>query len=92
MNSLINELRLSVGLGRLEHGCSIVCINKDGSLEDPLVGLERFAEAIVNECRKVITDFDGVEDYEYKLNPRSVRWDCSCELRDHFEIEEEGIE
>lgn len=48
--------------------------------------LDKFAEAIVNECRKVIVDFDGVEDYEYKLNPRSVRWECSFELRDHFRI------
>lgn len=51
--------------------------------------LERFAESIVMECRKVVVDFDGVEDYEYGLNPRSVRWDCWCELRDYFKIEDD---
>jgi hypothetical protein len=47
-----------------------------------------YAKLIVQECRKVITDFDGVEDFEYMLNPRSVRWDCDCEIRDHFGLEE----
>lgn len=61
--------------------------NDSWSQVDPEV-LEKFAEAIVNECRKVIVDFDGVENYEYILNPRSIRWDCWCELRDHFKIED----
>jgi len=47
-----------------------------------------YAKLIIQECRNVITDFDGVENYEYNLNPRSVRWDCDCEIRDHFDIEE----
>ena len=62
--------------------------NDNWSQVDPEV-LEKFAEAIVNKCREIIVDFDGVEDYEYSLNPRSVRWDCWCELRDHFKIEDE---
>jgi hypothetical protein len=53
---------------------------------DPEV-LEKFAEEIVNECRKIIVDFDGVENYEYTMNPRSVRWECWSELRDYFNIE-----
>ena len=54
---------------------------------------ERFAEAIVNECRKVIVDFDGVEDFEFMMNPRTERWSCWCELRDHFGMEddEDGV-
>jgi hypothetical protein len=62
--------------------------NDSWSQVDPEV-LEKFAELIIQECRKVITDFDGVEDCEYVLNPRSVRWDCDCEIRDYFGLEEE---
>jgi len=47
-----------------------------------------YAKLIIQECRNVITDFDGVENHEYNLNPRSVRYDCDCEIRDHFGIEE----
>lgn len=47
-----------------------------------------YAKLIIQECRNVITDFDGVENYEYTLNPRSVRYDCDCEIKDHFGIEE----
>lgn len=47
-----------------------------------------YARLIIQECRNVITDFDGVENHEYTLNPRSVRYDCDCEIRDHFGIEE----
>jgi hypothetical protein len=61
--------------------------NDSWSQVDPEV-LEKFAELIIKECRKVITDFDGVEDYEYVINPRSVRWDCDCEIRDYFGLED----
>ena len=61
--------------------------NDSWSQVDPKV-LEKFAELIIQECRHVITDFDGVEDYEYSMNPRSVRRDCDCEIRDHFGLEE----
>ena len=50
--------------------------------------LEKFAELIIQECRNVITDFDGVENYEYVMNPRSIRYECDCEIRDHFGLEE----
>jgi hypothetical protein len=50
--------------------------------------LEKFAELIIQECRNVITDFDGVENYEYIMNPRTIRYECDCEIRDHFGLEE----
>jgi hypothetical protein len=88
MNKLLNELRLDAGISRLEDNLRLVVVNKEGKITDPLEGLEKFAELIIQECRKVITDFDGVEDFEYTLNPRSVRWDCDCEIRDHFGLED----
>jgi hypothetical protein len=60
---------------------------KEATSIDGGINLEEFAKLIIQECRNVITDFDGVEDYEYILNPRSVRWDCDCEIRDHFELD-----
>jgi hypothetical protein len=50
--------------------------------------LDRFALLIITRCREVITDFDGVENFEQQLNPRSVRWECDAELRDYFGLEE----
>jgi hypothetical protein len=88
MNKLLNELRLDAGIYRLEDNLRLVSVNKEGKITDPLEALEKFAELIIQECRKVITDFDGVEDFEYTLNPRSVRWDCDCEIRDHFGLED----
>lgn len=51
-------------------------------------GYEKFAELLIAECRSVITDFDDEDDFECMINPRSVRWDCDCEIRDHFGIEQ----
>ena len=50
MNELINKLRLDAGIARLKDSANLVVINKEGNIIDPLFGLEKFAELIVQEC------------------------------------------
>ena len=52
MNELINKLRLDAGIARIDtrYMPYLVVINKEGNTIDPLFGLEKFAELIVQEC------------------------------------------
>ena len=52
MNERINELRLDAGIGRLNEVPYLVAVNKEGEIIDPLEGLQQFAELIVKECVK----------------------------------------
>lgn len=54
INPKIDYLRISVGIARTADGPTLVVIKKDGTVEDPLVGLQKFAELIVNECINVL--------------------------------------
>lgn len=47
---LVNHLRLESGISRTADGQYLVCINKEGNIIDPLVGLQIFAKLVVEEC------------------------------------------
>jgi hypothetical protein len=50
MKPYLNELRIKAGIARLEDECSLVVINKEGNVIDPLIGLQLYGEAIVRDC------------------------------------------
>ena len=50
MNERINELRLDAGISLLHDEPYLVAVNKSGNIEDPMIGLEKFAQLIVREC------------------------------------------
>ena len=57
MNERINQLRLEAGISRLQDEPKfMVAVNKEGTVIEPLSGLEKFAELIVKECAKVILE------------------------------------
>lgn len=87
MNDLINKLRLDAGIARVADSAQLVIINRDGNIIDPLYGLEKFAELIIQECIKICEDMDGVDNFEQYMHPRSPRYDCACEIREHFGVE-----
>ena len=51
MNERINQLRLEAGISRLhDEPKFMVAVSKEGTVIEPLDGLEKFAELIVQEC------------------------------------------
>jgi len=53
MNKRINELRLEAGISRLhDEPKFMVAVSKEGTVIEPLDGLEKFAELIVQETIK----------------------------------------
>ena len=50
MNERIHELRLDAGIAQLKDDPRLVVIDLEGNVIDPLIGLEKFAELIVQEC------------------------------------------
>ena len=56
MKSKLNELRLDAGIARIENQQWLCVLDKEtGMLIDPLIGLEKFAQLIVQECADVAT-------------------------------------
>ena len=56
MNEHLNELRLKAGIARIEEDPWLVVINKEGDVIDPLIGLEKFAQLVVEECLGLCED------------------------------------
>jgi len=53
MKSKLNELRLDAGIARIENQQWLCVLDKEtGTMIDPLIGLEKFAELIVEECAR----------------------------------------
>ena len=76
MNERINELRLDAGISLLHDEPYLVAVNKSGNIEDPMIGLEKFAELIVRECIGILeTEIESVEGYKSTAcNDFDVRW------------------
>lgn len=53
---LINDLRLEAGISRLDDNVTLIAVTKEGNINDPLVGLEKFVELIVQECLDIMND------------------------------------
>ena len=51
---LINNLRLDAGISRLDDNVTLIAVTKEGDINDPLDGLEKFAELIVQECLSIM--------------------------------------
>jgi hypothetical protein len=48
---------------------------------------EKFAQLIVKECVAICEDMDGVDDFEQHMNPKTSRYDCAIEIKEHFGVE-----
>ena len=54
MNERINQLRLEAGISRLhDEPKFMVAVSKEGTVIEPLDGLEKFAELIVRKCAEI---------------------------------------
>lgn len=60
MNERINELRLEAGISRLhDEPKFMVAVSKEGTVIEPLDGLEKFAQLIIQECAGIASEYDA---------------------------------
>ena len=82
MKSKLNELRLDAGIARIENQQWLCVLDKEtGMLIDPMIGLEKFAELIVEEC---VAQCWTVSAIEHK---GTVISECSKRMRKHFGVD-----
>ena len=87
MKSKLNELRLDAGIARIEKQQWLCVLDKEtGMMIDPMIGLEKFAELIVQECAKVCDDLD-IDDRGDKSFDDGTYY-CSRAIKKHFGVEE----
>jgi hypothetical protein len=80
MKSKLNELRLDAGIARIENQKWLCVLDKEsGMMIDPLIGLEKFAELIVEKCAGIIESQDV--DPSFKLR-------MSWAVKEYFGIEQ----
>jgi hypothetical protein len=48
--------------------------------------LQKFAELIIAECVAVCENMDGVDNFEQYMHPRTPRYDCAIEIKEHFGV------
>ena len=46
----------------------------------------KFAKLIIQECISICEDMDGVDNFEQMMHPRTPRYDCAIEIREHFGV------
>ena len=64
MNERINQLRLEAGISRLhDEPKFMVAVSEEGTVIEPLDGLEKFAESIIKEIELYIEESEGDTDY-----------------------------
>ena len=78
MNERINQFRLEAGISRLhDEPKFMVAVSKEGTVIEPLDGLEKFAELIVRECATVcINELADPRD--------TVEQKCAAKIIKHF--------
>jgi hypothetical protein len=91
MNERINELRLEAGISRLhDEPKFMVAVSKEGTVIEPLDGLEKFAKLIVRECyehcKGQVLDKEVADTNELTYNDAVS--DCANGLLQHFGVDE----
>ena len=83
MNERINQLRLEAGISRLhDEPKFMVAVSKEGTVIEPLDGLEKFAELIVKECADKVHELIISDGNEFPMKSVSYR------LKQHFVVKE----
>ena len=77
MKSKLNELRLDAGIARIENQQWLCVLDKEtGMMIDPMIGLEKFAELIVQESIEIM-----------KKHDYHAEW-LGDKIKEHFGVEE----
>jgi hypothetical protein len=81
MNERFNDLRLDAGISRLHEVPYMVAVNKEGEIIEPLDGLQKFAELIIEECAQQCWTVSELESKGSVVN------ECAKRIRKHFGVE-----
>ena len=87
MNERINKLRLNAGISAALHPY-MVAVNKEGEIIDPLKGLQKFAELIVQECANEIQLSTNELSDEYHVGFNTGLVLASKIIKQHFGVAE----
>jgi hypothetical protein len=83
MKSKLNELRLDAGIARIENQQWLCVLDKEtGMMIDPMIGLEKFAELLIQQCCNAIVNDSRLSDV------RTARNGCVRAIKEHFGVEE----
>ena len=86
MKSKLNELRLDAGIARIEKQQWLCVLDKEtGMMIDPMIGLEKFAQLIVQECAN---HCDLLLDHKISSEWSRGTHDCSRAIKKHFGVEQ----
>ena len=90
MNERINQLRLEAGISRLhDEPKFMVAVSKEGTVIEPLDGLEKFAELIVKECARLCEHESNDDEYDQYDMGQSVKAESiKTAIKEHFGVEE----
>jgi len=87
MNERIDQLRLEAGISRLhDEPKFMVAVSKEGTVIEPLDGLEKFAELIVRECLRACSKANEIR-YPVPPTKGQVVVSCMREIEKHFGVE-----
>ena len=96
MNERIKELALDAGISRLQDDLRLVVVDSNGDAIDPMSGLEKFAELIIQECIKICDETEdeyltdeseellGEQNWKYAIGAAG----CRSNIIQYFEIKE----
>ena len=91
MKSKLNELRLDAGIARIENQQWLCVLDKEtGTMIDPMIGLEKFAQLIVQECARVaVYKDDGmISTADVAGYITAGRLAAARMIKQHFGVEE----
>ena len=96
MNERINQLRLEAGISRLhDEPKFMVAVSEEGTVIEPLDGLEKFAELIVGECINEIAYIGKANEVFGDRTDRGglnhILWTTETaieKIKQHFGVEE----
>ena len=86
MKSKLNELRLDAGIARIENQQWLCVLDKEtGMMIDPMIGLEKFAKLIVQECLDACSRANEIRHFVPPTQEQVVL-SCMREIKEHFGV------
>lgn len=80
MKEVFNSLRLDADIARTQVGSTLIVLSRDGTIADPLDGLQEFAQLVVKVCvdilKETAEDVDNGDIFSDQelLNRFEERW------------------
>jgi hypothetical protein len=83
LNERLNELRLDAGISQIADDSGLVVINREGNIIDPLIGLEKFADLIIEDIGEMLRGLLVEESFDRDIGP----WEYWNKALGHLALE-----